>query len=459
MDDPEVPLRELTLEEAVAVAIQLQKYGHLDEAQELYRRILEGAPEHPTALHFSGVLAHQQGRSDAAAALIERSLAVCPNEADWHSNLGIVYLSRGSTDRAVDAFRRAISLDPAHANARCNLGVALKAIGHPDEAEASYRAAIELDPAHVDAYTNLGILLNALERTEEAAACFCKVITLRPTHREARRRLAVAHCLLGEVEKAVKIFTDWLEEDPGDPIPRHMLAACTGQEVPARASNAFVEKTFDSFAASFEANLQQLSYRAPALIATVLEDSGLALAKHVDVLDAGCGTGLCGPLLAPYARTLTGVDLSARMLAHAEEKKVYDTLVHSEVTEYLRRNDDTFDVIVSADALVYFGDLDDVVLAAAGALRSSGLLVFTLEDAVGASESATYRLEHHGRYSHTRSYVEGLLARAGLQADILAADLRLEVGVPVAGLVVRARKRPLRRRAGNARAQRTRVIS
>ena len=100
------------------------------------------------------------------------------------------------------------------------------------------------------------------------------------------------------------------QEEPRNPIALHMLAACTGRDVPRRASNGFVERTFDSFASSFEAKLQRLSYRAPALVAAMLEDSRLEPLKCLDVLDAGCGTGLCGPLLASYARKLTGVDLS-----------------------------------------------------------------------------------------------------------------------------------------------------
>ena len=134
-----------------------------------------------------------------------------------------------------------------------------------------------------------------------------------------------------------------------------MLAACTGRDVPPRASQGFVVGIFDVFAASFESKLASLSYRAPALVAAMLEDSGLQPSKSLDVLDAGCGTGLCGPLVAPYARRLTGVDLSAGMLARAKEKNVYDALVQGELTEYLRGSSDAFDLIVSADTLVYFG--------------------------------------------------------------------------------------------------------
>ena len=254
MEPSESSTRELTLEEAVSFAILLQQNEQLAEAHEVFRRVLETAPDHPRALHYAGVLAHQQGRNSEALALIERSLALVPDQADWHSNLGIVLQSDDRLDRAIDAYRRAIAIDPSHANAHSNLGVLLRATGKSVEAEAAYRAAIRVNPEHIDAYTNLGILLNGLKRTEEAAACYCKVITLRPKHREARKLLALAHCTLGEVDKAVDIFEEWLEEEPGDPIPRHMLAACTGRDVPERASNGFVETTFDSFAASFESS-------------------------------------------------------------------------------------------------------------------------------------------------------------------------------------------------------------
>ena len=440
MEQPETPTRELTLNEAVTLAIVLQRDERLAEAQELYRRVFDEAPNHPRALHYAGVLAHQQGRRDEAIALIERSLALVPDQADWYSNLGIVLQSDGQLDAAIDAYNRAIAIDPSHANAHSNLGVLLRATGKPAEAEAAYRTAIRLNPDHIDAYTNLGILLDGLNRTEEAAACYCKVITLKPKHREARTLLALAHCALGQAGEAVNIFEQWLDEEPGDPIAVHMLAACSGRGVPTRASNEFVARTFDSFAASFESKLERLSYRAPALVAAMLEDSGLEQSHRLEVLDAGCGTGLCGALVAPFARRLVGVDLSQGMLARAKEKNVYHALIKVELTDYLRDNSEGFDLIVSADTLVYFGDLEGVIAAFAGALRPNGLLVFTLEQAVGGSADVDYRLELHGRYSHSRAYVERLLTFSDLQTKIIQAQLRTEAGAPVSGLVIRAAK-------------------
>ena len=135
----------------------------------------------------------------------------------------------------------------------------------------------------------------------------------------------------------------------------------------------------------------------------MLENSGLEPSKQLDVLDAGCGTGLCGPLLVPYARRLVGVDLSEGMLALAKEKHVYDALIKERVDGSHARPLCSFDVIVSADTLVYFGDLGSVVAAAAAALRPNGLFIFTLEHAVGAVADINWRLELHGRYSHARA--------------------------------------------------------
>ena len=441
----EIKDRAVTLEEGVSIAIRLQQNEQWSAAEDIYRRILDVAPDYADAVHYAGVLAHQQGKSAEAEMLIERSLSLESDRADWHSNLGIVYRDRLKLDEAVAAFKDAIALDPNHANAHSNLGVVLRAQGKLAESEAAYRAAIQAEPEHSDAYTNLGILLNNQKRIHEAVVCFCKVITFRPKHPEARRLLALAHCTLGERDQAIAVFEEWLKEEPDHPIALHMLAACSGRKIPARASDAsdgFVEKTFDSFARSFDSKLAKLQYRAPALVAGALAEAGITASKALDVLDAGCGTGLCGQLIAPYARRLVGVDLSARMLDQARARNVYDEVVKGELTAFLSEAHAAYDVIVSADTLCYFGPLHEVAAAAAAALRPGGRLVFTVEEMIDGGSDAGYALSLHGRYQHARRYVERVLADANLESDIASAELRLEAGDPVAGLVVRA-TRPL----------------
>jgi predicted TPR repeat methyltransferase len=430
---------DVTVGEAMRMALAFQQRGQLDDAEQVYRRVLEVAPDHPDVVHFYGVLLHQRGRSEEAVATIRRSLELEPDRAECYNNLGIILRAVDRYEEAAAAYARATELDPAHANAYNNLGVLRRFTGKPAEAEAAYRKAIELKPTYAEAYHNLGVLLTGQKRHREAILCYFKVLSLEPARTDDRRLLAIAYCEIGERDKAVEIFEKWIAEDSESPVAKHMLAAVSGHDVPVRASDAYVALSFDAFAESFERKLEQLSYRAPSLVAAAIKDSGLEAGAGLDVLDAGCGTGLCGALVKPYARQLIGVDLSVGMLTKAEQKQIYDRLVKDELTHFLQVRHAEFDLILSADTLVYFGPLEEVAGAAGGALRPGGQFVFTLEE-LEAEADSDFRIETHGRYSHSQSYIERVLRGAGFTPEISHADLRTESALPVAGLVVRATK-------------------
>jgi predicted TPR repeat methyltransferase len=432
---------EITVDEAVALAVDWMKQGRFRDAEQICRAMLDLEPGHPAALHYSGVLAHQRGDNEQALALMRESLERSPHQADWYSNIGIVLQANSQFEAAMEAFRRAIALDAGHANAYNNLGVLLKLYGRLDEAEASYRAAIAANPNHPDVYHNLAVVLDQTGRLQEALEAHCRHITLRPSQPNAHRSLAMAYSLIGEIDKAVAVCEEWVRNNPDDPRARHALAAYSGRNVPARAPDDYVQKVFDDFAESFEAKLARLEYRAPALVGDALAAAVPVADRALDILDVGCGTGLCGPLLSPYARRLVGVDLSAGMLGYAREKQVYDELVQAELTTYLQQQPTgSVDVVVTADTLVYFGTLEDVAMAAAAALRPGGVFVFTVEEATEPQFAASYVLRGHGRYSHGEAYVRRVLSDAGLEPHIGRGELRLESGLPVAGLVVRAAK-------------------
>ncbi len=433
---------EMTPDEALGYATRLHRIGELDAAETLYRRILALLPDHPAALNFLAIARHQRGHAEEAIALMQRSLALQPEAAGVWNNLGNILLDLGRIDEASEAYQRCTALAPQDPLPFGNLGVLRRAQGRLEEAEAAYRHALTLDPKNVDVHNNLGNLLAGMERVEEAVQHYCQTIALMPRHPAARKMLGYAYCMLGRLEEAAAYYRAWVEEEPDNPTARHHLAACTGEDVPERATDIYVESVFDNFADSFDAKLAALTYKAPELVAKAVAAACGEGKRGLAVLDAGCGTGWCGPLLAPYARELTGIDLSGPMLTKAQGRGAYDRLVKAELTRFLQdAAPGSYDLVVSADTLCYFGALETVCAAAAAALGVGGHLVFTVEKMAAAADAAGYRLEPSGRYTHAPGYVSRALQAAGFTSPLVEeAVLRTEGGKPVTGLLYSARK-------------------
>jgi predicted TPR repeat methyltransferase len=228
----------------------------------------------------------------------------------------------------------------------------------------------------------------------------------------------------------------WLDAMPGYATASFMLNVFERGPVPERMPDAEVKASFDAYAPEFDRHIRSLDYRAPELIAEVLARRLPAAAARLDVLDGGCGTGLVAPLLRGYARHLTGVDLSPAMLERARRTGLYDRLVEGELGAFLAAHPQAFDLCVLADVLVYFGDLHAIVAAAAGALKTAGLIAFSLEK----SDRPGSHLHPTGRYSQHPEHVRAALAAAGFVAiERGEADIRVEGSAPVVGLIVSAR--------------------
>ena len=201
---------------------------------------------------------------------------------------------------------------------------------------------------------------------------------------------------------------------------------------PAQVPSQSVADLFDRYAGTFDEHLRgKLGYRAPELIAAAVEANRTSGAG-MDVLDLGCGTGLCGPLLRPMAKTLVGVDLSPGMIDKARERGVYDRLEVGDLIETLRRSPRAYDLLVAADVFVYLGDLAPTFEAAAAALRPGGLLVFTVE---AATKGDRYQLQQASRrYAHSQGYLRRLAGMYGFETcSLTGIEARVDAGRPVSG--------------------------
>jgi predicted TPR repeat methyltransferase len=269
------------------------------------------------------------------------------------------------------------------ADRRLDVGLALLAEGEPQAAAAAIRTALELAPKAPQLWYALGEAEATAGRKPSAARAFRRCLRLAPE--------------------------DALGAGP-------QLALLGAAPLPDRLPPAHVEKLFDEYAPRFErALVDGLGYCAPArLRAALLAEaaaSGAADLGRWRALDLGCGTGLAGAALKDLTGRLEGVDLSARMLAKARARGLYDELAQGDLLEALELRAGPYDLIVAADVLIYLGDLASLFARVARRLAPGGRFAFTLEKA----DAPGWHLQESRRYAHHPIAIAAWAAAADLE--------------------------------------------
>ncbi|MBT0956548.1 methyltransferase domain-containing protein [Alphaproteobacteria bacterium KMM 3653] len=307
------------------------------------------------------------------------------------------------------------------------LGLVAKARGEAEEALARFALAQAQDPAEGDTALRRAIML--LERDDPAQAGECLLIHCEAVPDDPGAWLQAATVLthFNHPQVAAPFVHSYARLSEPGAERDHRLAALGAGPMPARQSAQMVRQVFDKNAAGYDANLAALDNRGVELAREALAAVLGAGSGDLVVVDAGCGTGLVGPVLRPYARQLIGIDLSPAILAEAEARGVYDTLAEGDVTA-MPLPEGQVDLIYCADVLTYLGDLAPVLDSFARALSPAGRVIISTEPPpAGAGE---VHLGPSGRYAHSGDYLRKLSESAGLAHETLFAGraLRLEYG-------------------------------
>jgi predicted TPR repeat methyltransferase len=423
-------------------AYQCHQQGALSQAEDSYKAILVEQPFHFQALHFLGVLYHQQGRSLEGLGLIKAALAFKSDcLASRYNDLGNVLVQMAELEDALDAFQLSVACVREDANVWNNLASVLHRLKRLAEAETAYQTALSYAPNSVPILNNLVNLLAESGRDEESSRFVCLSYIQAPLQDKPLKYLAVAYFRLGLLAEAAECYRNWLKLEPENVYAQLHLAACTGQNVPSRCPEEYLKLVFDEMAGFFDEKLvTTLAYSGPQLIAKLLSDFALPFKATLAVLDGGCGTGLIASVLSPYAQRLVGVDISNKMLAKARERNLYTELYEIELTRFLLNAESSFDLIVMADTLIYFGDLYEVFGLVRQKLRPAGIFAFTIELCVDAqSEGINYLITPSGRYCHSRAYIAKVLSKCDFKTLLIhEAVLRSEFGQPILGFGILA---------------------
>jgi tetratricopeptide (TPR) repeat protein len=428
---------------ALESALAHHAQGDFSRAVELYGAISPHSPSFQEGQYYLGVALHHLGQHQRAVELLHAALAASGGRVDWANKFGNILTAQNRFAEAADIFEQAIEKAPTQALLQINLGAARERLGDFAKAEKAYQAAIALEPDTQEAYRLLSALYAGQKMELESVRAYCAGYIVSPRETTTPYLLGKAFYVLGRLDEAAEVYRRWREAEPDNPVPAHLFAACSSQDdgdvIPDRCSDDYVNVTFDDYASHFEGKLSSLDYRGPELLKRLME-THFEGQTGLHVLDAGCGTGLCAPMLRPVARSLVGVDLSGAMLDLAAQRDLYEALHKAEIGAFLDAGAERpFDLIACMDTLIYFGAIEPVFRQFAENLTPGGWLIFTSE--ICADNSKIYQLNPSGRYSHSVAYLRKTMEEAGFHCAVLDHEpLRTELQKPVAGVIVLARR-------------------
>ena len=129
------------------------------------------------------------------------------------------------------------------------------------------------------------------------------------------------------------------------------------------------------------------------------------------MIDLGCGTGLAGIEFRDIAETLTGIDLSPKMLGEAKAKNIYDKLYVDDIIDRLNSLNCKFDLFISSDVFVYIGNLRPIFQCIQKHSTKNFYFVFSTE----LSDQDGFNLQKTARYAHSNEYILSTAKHFGFQ--------------------------------------------
>ncbi len=422
----------------------LKLQGLFSQAADLLLQIIALDPNCLSAYNNLGSVYFAQGKISAAIAEYKKVIAMQPDYTDAHYNLGLALLKDNQLDAAIKTYEFLLENAPTHFPARFHLACTLMRkeqfsaaekqfliinethafhfetqtnlatcyikLGSLKDAKIYYLNALELSPQDTQVLYNLGVIDSQLGNIDQAIQHYQRAIHVDPNYFEAHNNVGTAFIFKKHVGLALHHFTEALRLRPQNEAVRYTVDALSKNQLLLAAPPDYITTLFDAYADHYDAHLiNALEYQVPAILLNALIKAAQPSPASLSILDLGCGTGLCGTPLKPYAKNLIGIDVSANMLAMAAQKNLYDELIKNDFIPYLQTQHTTFDLMVAGDVLVYIGDLDPIFMAIKTALREKGLFAFNTE----ISEQADFEMLQSGRFAHRKQYIDTLAQKYG----------------------------------------------
>lgn len=230
---PPTPPDALTLDQALEQAVALHQAGEFQDAERLYRAILQARPVHPDANHMLGMLFVQAGQAAIGLPHFKAALEADAGQGRYWLSYIDALIQAGNADEARQVLGRgrelglqgdAVEMLAGHLDGNnpspreLDLLVAGFAEGRLADVEALARAMTVRYPGYGTGWKALGVALTQMGRTAEALVPMQKAAALSPDDAEAQNNLGAAFQKLGRLDaaetsyrRALRISPDYLE--------------------------------------------------------------------------------------------------------------------------------------------------------------------------------------------------------------------------------------------------------
>lgn len=394
--------------------------GNLDLATRHLHEALRCAPNNAETYNNLGSLYYTQGQIQDAIPCFEKAIRLNPNSWEAHYNLANCFIRTDLIFQAIEHYNSVLDLNPNHKNAKVNLAMAYVSLHDYTTALPWLIAAAKDNPQHAELQGHLAEAYLDLGKSAEAINQFNLAISLDPNRAAWYHNLAVLYLRDKQHDLAHKNFALSLKLDPENQTAKHMLTALNKTPVDSKnnminsAPTEYVVDLFDQYASYYNEHVKsKLKYKVPESLRHAISNILGENAKQQNVLDLGCGTGLCGVYFRDLAGFMIGVDLSPVMLAHAKNLDAYEGLCRCNILQTIPgENMHVFDIVLAADVLVYIGDLQPIFILVKSALRVDGKFAFTVEE---SNSNSDYELLTTGRFAHKPEYISKLCEYNGFK--------------------------------------------
>jgi len=198
----------------IQLAVQHYQSGNFQQAEQLFKKVLEQQPNNPAILYMLGIIYVQLENYDLAVHHIKRSIQANSGNADAYLALGIALQQTGLIDDAMHAFEKVIQRNPHSAEAYFNLGNILKQKGQLDDAIAYFYKTVEMNPDFIQAYHGLAGVLVTQWRLDEVITVCQRMLHMNPSDILAYYILGNTLMTQGKLDEAEVCFRRAIQINP-----------------------------------------------------------------------------------------------------------------------------------------------------------------------------------------------------------------------------------------------------